>query len=278
MATQISKAALKQLEKTSYLASSMRTQKPIVNARLADLKLELLAGETADPASVPDWDHLQEWGISKLEASALDVRQVDRTHRHKLVHLDKRRDDRVTFVDEVNEDYRQLRQSFSGTYGDNALALVGLDAVLARSFLAISEQVSELIVRMRDPGMAAALPEPTAGQSPIDLEVLATAWEARTEKLDQMSAEIDTLINNAQESRVLVQETLQRSQRLYVNVGRLQEGLYRLAGLGELADRMRATVRAPRKKVDDEAGDSPPAESEEGSLSAAPDEGSEAST
>ena len=49
----------------------------------------------------------------------------------------------------------------------------------------------------------------------------------------------------ADESIVAKREAQKRHRRIYSNVARIQEGLYRLAGLDELADRIRATV--PRK-------------------------------
>ncbi|MEM7585408.1 MAG: hypothetical protein AAF560_18610, partial [Acidobacteriota bacterium] len=126
------------------------------------------------------------------------------------------------------------------------------EAVLERSYLAIGNQMRELVTRMRDPNLAGILPEPAAGQPTVDLEAVATAWEERGTRLDQLNAEVEADVNRAQESRVLLREALRRSRRLYANVGRLQEGIYRLAGLDDLADRMRATQRAPRKKDDGE--------------------------
>ncbi len=46
-------------------------------------------------------------------------------------------------------------------------------------------------------------------------------------------------------------ETRRRHRRIYANVARVQEGLYRLAGLDDLADRIRVTEPSPRQKKED---------------------------
>ncbi len=262
MTTQISKAALKQLDKVAHLVSSIRTQKPIVNQRLASQAPRIPIGEVGDVLSEPDWNFLQDWGIRKLEDSSNEIRLIDRTRRNEQVQLAQQRRNRGEFVRSVSSEYRRVRRSFSGTYGDDALTQVALEAPLAEGFRAINEQLRELSVRMLDPDTATALPEPLAGQSPIDLTALGTAWQARSQQLDQLMEAIDTLINSLQESRVLLEETLQHSRLLYSNVGRLGEGLYRLAGLDELADRMRATIRTPRKKVPNEPAPNEPVPNE----------------
>ncbi len=249
MSSETSKTALKQLNKVTYLATSIRTQKPIVNARLAALMPLIPSGDdTLGEVQPPDWDHLQNWGIGSLDASADEVRQTDHTLREVLVRTGQLRIDRRKEVKEMSSDYRAVRRSFSGVYGSSALALVGLDAEPARGMLAIQEQVGELIVRMRNPELIAVLPAPRGGQAAPDLDALTAVWEARSQRFDDLTEEIAQLHRRAQELRVLLQEAHQRSKRLYANVGRLHEGLYRLAGLDELADRMRATRRSRRKK------------------------------
>ena len=59
--------------------------------------------------------------------------------------------------------------------------------------------------------------------------------------------EVDELGKRAQEAMIARDEALKASRRVYANAGRILEGLYRFAGLDELADRIRLTERAPRR-------------------------------
>ncbi len=247
MTSQTSKAALKQLQKTTHLVASIRTQQSIVNTRLATELAEIPGNDAADAPDVPDWQHLQGWAIHSLDASADDVRRTDRTYRHHRVQRDQLRGERNTLVGGMSKDLRKVRKTISGVYGNEALPLVGLDAVPARGFLALREQVRTMIASMRDPRMVAELPQPLASQSPLELAALANAWQVRNAHLDELADEIARLHKLVQQSRLLVKESQRRARRLYANVGRLQEGLYRLAGLDDLADRMRVTHRAARQ-------------------------------
>ncbi len=62
-------------------------------------------------------------------------------------------------------------------------------------------------------------------------------------------------------SLVVKRETLKRHRRLYLNVARIQEGYYRLAGLDELADRIRS--REPGRRKQESSGDQPEDSEEE---------------
>ncbi|MEM7587404.1 MAG: hypothetical protein AAF560_28710 [Acidobacteriota bacterium] len=276
MSSNTSKTVLRELEKTSYLVTSIRATQPLVNARLAELPpLGPSGGETEVAAAIqpPDWDHLQNWAIVSLESAGDEIRGTDHAMRQLRVRVLQLRADRRDEVRAMSSDYRAVRRTFTGVYGVEALALIGLDAEPARGVLAIREQIQELIQRMREPQLRATLPPPRAGQSAPDWDALTHGWQARLRRYDDLTASIDNLAKEAQELRVVLREVRSRNRRLYANVGRVQEGLYRLAGLDDLADRMRAVERSPRKKPESET------ESEETSPPDAAEgpEGSEAS-
>ena len=256
MSSQISGTALLYLEKTEFLASSTRTHKPTANASLEEVPLELFAGAGEVPPA-PDWNLLQEWNLAALEASAAEVRQTDQAHRENLVQLAQLRADRRDLLERFKIGHRALRDSFTGTYGPKSLPLMGLDAPPARASLAAREQLREVVSRMRDGELAKSLPEPIAGQTPIDLETLSAAREADIVLYDKTSAEFKRTRKRVDESRLARKEARARNRRVYSNVARVQEGLYRLAGLGDLADRIRFTVRSPNKKKEEPAPQTP---------------------
>lgn len=205
--------------------------------------------EEAPPA--PDWNHLQEWCIAVLESSLGEVRRTDSAHRKSRVRLRQARQDRNGKLQTLATGHRALRNSFTGTYGPPSLPLVGLDEVPARGLKAAREQMREVVGRMRDPQLTDNLPNPLAGQKPIELQELADARETEIGDLEAKMGEIDGLRKQTDEALIARDEALADNRRVYSNVGRLLEGIYRLAGLDELAARIRATQRSARKTSDD---------------------------
>lgn len=251
MSSQITKPALQLVEKTEFLVSSVRTHKPTLGANLAELPPELFPGVGGEEPTAPDWNHLQDWNIAALEASAEEVRQTDQDHRENLVQLAQLRADRRALLTRFQTGHRALRDSFTGTYGKDSLPLVGLDSPPARASLAAREQLREVISRMRDPELAEGLPDPLAGQSSIDLVSLSDAREAEIKRYDENGAELKSMRKRVVESRVRRLEARARNRRAYSNFARIQEGLYRLAGLDDLADRIRFNARSPNKKTEE---------------------------
>ncbi len=252
MPSQRNKTTLRQLEKTDFLVVSAKTQKPTVNAELEKLGPEIVGGSGEAPPA-PDWNNLQEWGITALKSSAEEVRGTDRDLQNSRVRLSQARLDRREKLGRVSAGHRSLRKSFTGTYGGESLPLVGLDAVPAKAMVPAREQMRTVVGRMRDPELSGRLPEPKAGQKPIELEELAQARDLEITDLEDQMGEVDELRKQTDEALVVRDAALAKNRRVYANVGRMLEGVYRLAGLDELADRIRATVRSARKKVEEDS-------------------------
>ena len=252
MSSQTRKSALRQLERTEFLVTSTRTQKPIVNARLGELASVLPGPGDGEAPRVPDWDLLQDFNVSVLEFSYREVRQAERLHRLMLSRGAQLRALQRGQIKVLKSDYRDLRKTFAGTYGEEAQLIVGLDSPPSRAIHAFREQLLEIVARMRDPQQAAQLPEPRAGQEPINLEKLAESQAAAIEKLEDTIDALKEGRKRADGTFVAKSDVQKRHQQLYVNVARVQEGLYRLAGLGDLADRIRTPERTARRKPEEE--------------------------
>ncbi len=248
MSSQTSKTALYSLDRTEFLVSSIRTHQPNASPRLAEV-YATTGGGAGVPA--PDWDLLQESHAALLEASAAEVRRTDQVYRVKKVKLSDLRRARRVLVKTLKQEHRDVRNSFTGTYGKESLALVGLDAPPERRFVAFREQQLETLERMRDPELAAMLPAPRAGQAALDLPALAEALEAEIGQLEASSAAIKGMGKQVDESMVVQKETLKQHRRHYVNVARVMEGYYRMAGLDDLADRIRSPELPRRRKSED---------------------------
>ncbi len=253
MKSQISRAALNMLNMTEYLVMSMRIYQHNVIQRLEDI-FGPPAGGGDGGAGGPDWNLVQESYIGILETSATEVRRLDQVHRFNKVKLAEGRRHRKGLVGQLKTRHRDLRKSISGTYGDPALALVGLDAPPENRYLAIREQQLEILQRMRNPELSSRLPAPRGGQAGLDLTGLATAIEAEILDLEAAMEAIKRMRTQVDESKVIRDETLKQHYRRYLNIARIMEGNLRLAGLDELVERFRAPGPPKRKSSTSPAG------------------------
>ena len=164
MSSQTSKAALRGLEQAEWLATSTETQMPTASGELDELYRAVLP-EGTDPSAVPDFDVVQGANVFLLVHATHKLRHADQAHRKNLVALDEMRNRRVELAQGFKKRYRDERKSFEGTYGEDSLPHVGLDAPPARSYLGVREQVLEFRERLRDPETPARLGDPLPGHS-----------------------------------------------------------------------------------------------------------------
>ncbi len=260
--SQTSKAALEGLRQAEWLASSTAVQKPKVSAALHEL-YGSTQGDAADNPAPADWNVVQDSNIVLLNRSAGNLRQADQAHRENLVVLKKLRRRRQRMVAGFKGRIRDERKSFGGTYTEEALADLRLDAPPARTYLAIREQLLEFRERLQDPATPDKLPDPLPGHLTIELQPIADAIGDQIEAYDNLMTEIREQRKRADESLLAKQQAIKDNRRTIVNVGRVQEGYYRLVGLDDLADRIRVATRPRRKPKPEETPESEEPESEE---------------
>jgi ABC-type arginine transport system ATPase subunit len=109
----------------------------------------------------------------------------------------------------------------------------------------VREQAVHILKRLRSPDLGSRLPLPVSG-TPINLAEIADAMEADVQALDQLTDALTEVRTNLGDSVVRKQAGLKRHRRVFLNVARIQEAYYRLAGLDAHASRIRATVPQSR--------------------------------
>ena len=250
MTSQTSKAALWSFEQAEWLATSTQTQNPMVSGELDELYRSILP-EGEEVPDLPDFKVVQSSNVLLLLHSADNVRRADQAHRKNLVELDNMRSRRRQMAEGFKQRYRDERKSFEGTYGEDSLAYVGLDAPPGLSFLAVREQLLEFRERLRDPETPGKLGNPLPGHSPVEPETLADAVDGEVSAYDTLMTDIRQQRKRADESLSVKKAALADHRRVVVNVARIQEGYYRLVGLDDLADRIRAARRRRKAKEDE---------------------------
>jgi hypothetical protein len=243
-----SQPALEALSRTEFVVMSTRTQKTTVSGELTQKFAPILTLGEGTP--MPDWDALQDSHAALLELSAAEVRRVDHQHRAKKTVMSGYRKQRQALAGDLKVQYRDLRKSVDAAYGEAGLVAFGIESPPPRRFVAVHEQMRELLEQVRDPDFPARLPEPKAGQTVPDLQRFATSLDARIQELEALMETIRRMQKLLDESYLVKRETLRQSRRTYLNLARIQEGYYRLVGLDDLADRIRTEVHrtSPRRK------------------------------
>ena len=246
--------ALRALSRTEFVVMSTRTQRTTVSDELSrKFAPVVVEGETPP---MPDWEALQDFHAGLLERSAAEVRQTDQQHRANKAVISGYRRQRQTLVGGLKVQYRDLRKSVEGAYGEAGLVAFGIESPPPRRFVAVHEQMRELLALVHDPEFPALLPELKAGQTPTDLQKLGDSLGAKLLELENLMETIRRMQKVLDQSYLVKQEAAKENRRIYLNLARIQEGYYRLVGLDDLADRIRTEVHrtTPRRKPQETEG------------------------
>lgn len=263
MSSQMPKVAVRSLDKSEFVVASTMTAKSSVTAKLTEVYSPPQSLEGEGPPT-PDFDAAQEANAALLRRSGSELRSKQQVYGALRVQVKKAFAQRNEQFNEVRRVHRDSRKSVAGTHGEEALLLVGLEAPPANTPSAEREQALEAVVRMRNPELAARLPEERAGQEPLDFERLANAFEAAVSKLDEAMAALKNAIKLADQALLARNEALAFHVRVYVNVTRIQEAYFRLAGFDDLAERIRAAEPSRRTEKPEETPEpTPPSPSPE---------------
>jgi len=114
-----------------------------------------------------------------------------------------------------------------------------------------------VVERLRTPDLASRLTL-LPGQEPLKLEKLADGLEKAVRAFEKVTNDITAMIKIRDEALVAKNKAQKYQLRVLANVARIQEGYYRLAGLDDLADRIRVTIPKRSAKPTEETG--PPTE------------------
>lgn len=239
------------LNKAEFLSMSTRTQLSTVSPQLGAIFSVLPPrGEGEVPRQL-DWNEVQLHNADLIEQAVLDVQQASQAYRFaKITVLDFARDRRDGFSG-LQKRHRSHQKIMAGSRGKRGLTLTGLKAPPVTTMLGMREQSALVLRRYEDPSMPAkliAIPkEETSGPRP-DLEVL-------SQELKGDLGLFETAHNGWTQAKKVRDEAIlartaarKRLRRIVTNVARVQEGYYRLAGLDDLADRLRLTVRGSKVK------------------------------
>ncbi len=119
-----------------------------------------------------------------------------------------------------------------------------------------------------------ALPPLDVNGVQFDLPVIATQLGDGASELERVVGELERVRKEAEVSRQAKNDAIDQFDNVFLWVARALESNFHLAGLHELAERVRPSTRRPGRRAADESSGSDP---EEESAEEAPEEGSEES-
>lgn len=243
--SQTTRPVLKAMQQGEYLASSILTQEPEVTQALNDFSSDRIPpGGEGEP--------ITDWRANQMTNHRMMLQANDTVLNSDLVFRYARADVRAGVAEAKDRTlvpqnyYSDLVLMVEGAYGKEYLYIFGLDAARARGLLPVREQLRDVQGRMADPARLAMLPVPKPGRLGLDFATI-------VEGIKTILADFEVFLEKRKEQAKILQaasiarnEALEDHRRIYVNIARVQEGWYRLAGLDELANRLRAFARGRR--------------------------------
>lgn len=240
MEREVNKTTVLIINKAQYLSQSTGTQLEFVSPLLNDFFNRPAPSEGPDTPPV-DYRAAQQSNIVLLDEGIQEVQEKSQAHRIAKIETSNALRERDVFGREITGRFRGLRSSAKASYKERWL-LLGLVAPPETDHTGMYERCRDLHEYLLDPQMPIRLGDPEDGQPAFDFPQLASTLGPR---LDLYKQSLDRWVEaKKQRDDALISKraAVKRLRSLYANIARIQEGYFRLAGLEELADRIRLTI------------------------------------
>ena len=152
---------------------------------------------------------------------------------------------------EITRRFRELRSSAKASYKVR-WQILALEAPPESDHTGMYERCRDLHGHLLDPQTPSRIGDPEDGQPAFDFPELAAALGPRLELYKQAIDRWVEAKKRRDEALIAKRAAVKQLRSLYANIARIQEGYFRLAGLEELADRIRMTIpRSSRRSTPD---------------------------
>lgn len=246
----VSKAALSASGKAQFVRGSIARYGDDLTAGLN----RVFAPALREGQQLPDWNQFQLLSSQLLADWAVQVNQNDHQRTIALVEKNTLRQRAEQVARSVRARIGSVRKEMAAVYGEEVLTRTLLAGACESEPEALLGQARKIQARLRDPELS--LPAPLYGE-PVDPVAMAASLDGVVGLLDAAVAGIVELRKRGDQALFAKADGLARLNCYYVNLTRCLEGMYRLAGLDEVADRIRRQKRAAR--VTQEPDAEPPA-------------------
>lgn len=206
-------------------------------------RLEARLGGHAEEGTTMPFASLLEILKKDLVAARERLVDLDRTLRDERVEDDEQRELRDRALEELSDGVIALREAFRSTYGTEKLGVFGFAIQTPRLPEELLEQATHLVTRLSDPEIE--LPEPRFPGLGVDPATMAATLEPMTERVREAFEGVSRETRETESLKVAKDRALAEYNASFLWIARTVESLFRLAGLEELADRVRPSARRP---------------------------------
>lgn len=247
------------LDQAEFLGTSIRTQRGTVSPELNGVFSPPPPLGDGEPASPTNWDGVQLQNADLIDKAVLEVQEASQGHRSAKIRVSDVITERQDATTDLRKRHRAHQQILKGASGPRGLTLTGLDSSPVTTILGMREQSTLVLKQYEDPSVReklASIPKDEAPGPVPDMDTLSGDLRDDIETFETAQSSLNQAKKVRDEAYVNKTEALDRLHRVVVNVARVQEGYYRLAGLDDLADRLRLTIRGSKsKKAKDDPSD-----------------------
>ncbi len=232
---------LQQLESTVEVESSVEIHGPIVarkHGKIHAAELEGL-GEGQATSRVLDTMNLLKEGLagSRQRLAAADHRHVEQLRQIVALQQESRE-----LVPSLYRHLSAARHTVNELLGKgSAFRIASIEGPTAQKREKLLRQAELAIARFEQPDLQ--WPASEYEGFTVDPQGVARGLKVKVTRLSGVLDEQRRLRREAQESRKVKNRTLEEHKKKFVWTARTLEGLYRLAGENELADRIRPSLR-----------------------------------
>ncbi|MCP3959129.1 MAG: hypothetical protein GY719_14865 [bacterium] len=188
---------------------------------------------------------------SELRKARQTMLSANTTHLGQLALIVDLRKQRDGLQEVLFDRYFKARHTIETLYGKSqGFELLAVSGETPRDPTGLVNQVRETVEFLHEPKVEVSAPDLDGVQ--IDLSTIATQLGSGADELDTALVAIDRERKNGQTTRKAKNDAIAEFDRRYLWVGRALETYFNLAGMFELAERVRPSTRRPGRRAVDE--------------------------
>ena len=240
MPAKTSKEVTDRQKTCQFLSTALVHQGIRISDRLSEsIRPHLLEGDVE-----PSFQHVNIGLARQLEASITGLVHLDETLYEANSRLAELRSERDAVVEELIQQIVHVRQTLVGQYKKPKLERLGFVRRTPRSPVPLIRQAQRVMDLFQEAEVEESLGEPFFGEV-LAPQVLVAGLGPLVKRLQNLLLEIDQAQRALDTIVVEKQSRLKLHDTFFVHSARTFEGLCRLAGERELANRVRPATRRP---------------------------------
>ncbi len=189
--------------------------------------------------------------LERVRQAMLVANRVHLGQLALIVDLQKRRD---AFNLGLFDRYYQARHTLESLFGrQRGFEVLAVDGETPRDPTGLVHQVRSTVTFLQEPRIE--LPAVDLAGVAIELPAMAVQLTAGADDLEALLAALDRERKNAETTRKAKNDAIAEFDRQYLWIGRGLETYFHLAGMHELAERVRPSSHRPGRRAADEDGE-----------------------